>query len=64
MLHLFFTVGFSAAPLILLIPHVRNFNLLAAAMEDLLWESSVHTRRVYPAVRYACSSVYPAVRYL
>ncbi|KAF5782627.1 hypothetical protein HanRHA438_Chr11g0510861 [Helianthus annuus] len=57
MLHLFFAVGFSAAPLILLIPPVRNFNLLVAAMEDLLRESSVHTSRIYPAVRYACSRV-------
>ncbi|KAK9053439.1 hypothetical protein SSX86_013002 [Deinandra increscens subsp. villosa] len=57
MLHLFFAVGFSAAPLILFVPPVRNFNLFVASMEDLWRESTGYTNRIYPALRYACSRV-------
>ncbi|KAI3510816.1 hypothetical protein L1887_17953 [Cichorium endivia] len=57
MLHLFFAVGFSAVPLTLFVPPVRNFNLFVASMEELWRESSLHTVRMYPRLRYAWSRV-------
>ncbi|KVI00667.1 hypothetical protein Ccrd_021070 [Cynara cardunculus var. scolymus] len=57
MLHLVLAVGFSAVPLTLFVPPVRNFNLFVASMEDLWRESSLYTNRMYPRLRYACSRV-------
>ncbi|KAL8028543.1 hypothetical protein ABFX02_14G167800 [Erythranthe guttata] len=53
MLHLFFAVGFSAIPLILYIPPVRNLSCFVETMEYVWMETSVHTARVYPRLRYA-----------
>ncbi|KAM7472502.1 hypothetical protein LguiA_010685 [Lonicera macranthoides] len=57
MLHLFFAVAFSAVPLTLYVPPLRSLNLFVETMEDLLRESSVHTTRLYPRLRYACSRI-------
>ncbi|KAD0916812.1 hypothetical protein E3N88_32245 [Mikania micrantha] len=53
MLHLFFAVGYSAAPLIPFVPPVRNLNLVVASMEDLWRVSRIHTTRMYPALRFS-----------
>ncbi|KAK7401503.1 hypothetical protein VNO78_13038 [Psophocarpus tetragonolobus] len=55
MLPLFFSVAFSAVPLILYIPPIRNFNLFVETMEDMARESRVHTNRIYPLLRVAWS---------
>ncbi|WOH04352.1 hypothetical protein DCAR_0623761 [Daucus carota subsp. sativus] len=57
MLHMFFAVAFSAVPLILYIPPVRSLNLFVQTMEELLRESSAHTNRFYPRLRFACSRI-------
>ncbi|KAH6803508.1 DIS3-exonuclease-like protein [Perilla frutescens var. frutescens] len=57
MLHLFFAVAFSAAPLTLYIPPVRSLNLFVETMEDMWKECSAHTVRMYPRVRHACSRI-------
>ncbi|PWA95754.1 hypothetical protein CTI12_AA047610 [Artemisia annua] len=51
MLHLFFAVGFSAVPLTLFIPPVRNLNMFVGSMQELWRESSIYTNRIYPRVR-------------
>ncbi|PKI47411.1 uncharacterized protein LOC116187135 [Punica granatum] len=53
MLQLLFTLAFSAVPLTLYVPPVRNLNLFMGAMEDLAQESRVYSRRVVPRVRRA-----------
>ncbi|KAI3739973.1 hypothetical protein L2E82_30387 [Cichorium intybus] len=58
MLHLFFAVGFSAVPLTLFVPPVRNFNLFVASMEELWRESSLHTVRMYPRLRQVSDQIY------
>lgn len=57
MLHVFFAVAFSAAPLILYIPPIRSLNFFVQTIEDLLRESSVHSGRLYPRLRHACSRI-------
>ncbi|XP_073155177.1 uncharacterized protein [Henckelia pumila] len=57
MLHLFFAVAFSAVPLTLYIPPVRSLNLFVETMEDIWRESSSHTGRIFPRLRYACSRI-------
>ncbi|KAL1561961.1 DIS3-exonuclease-like protein [Salvia divinorum] len=54
-LHLFFTIAFSAAPLTLYIPPVRSLNLFVETVEAMWKESSAHTLRLYPRLRYAFS---------
>ncbi|KAK4397076.1 hypothetical protein Sango_1544200 [Sesamum angolense] len=51
MLHLFFAVAFSAAPLILYVPPIRSLNLFLEAVQDMWRETSGHTVRVYPRLR-------------
>ncbi|XLR35624.1 hypothetical protein HN51_044991 [Arachis hypogaea] len=53
MLQLFFTMAFSAVPLILYIPPIRNLNLFVEAMEDISRESRLYSNRVYPRLRSA-----------
>ncbi|KAK1426616.1 hypothetical protein QVD17_15292 [Tagetes erecta] len=57
-LHLFFTVASSAAPLIPFIPPVRNFTVFVASMEDLWRDSILYTIRMYPSLRYASSRLF------
>ncbi|KAE9617313.1 hypothetical protein Lalb_Chr03g0034051 [Lupinus albus] len=53
MLDLFFTVAFSAAPLVLYVPPIRSLNLFVETMEDMVRESRTYTNRVYPRLREA-----------
>ncbi|KAI5682108.1 hypothetical protein M9H77_03336 [Catharanthus roseus] len=57
MLHLFFAVAFSAAPLILYVPPIRSLNHFLETLEDLWRESSVYGGRMYPRLRHACSRI-------
>ncbi|KAK4760044.1 hypothetical protein SAY87_023175 [Trapa incisa] len=54
MLHFFFTVAFSAVPLTLYVPPLRNLNLFVQTMEELARDSRLYSRRVAPRVRQAC----------
>ncbi|KAG4958138.1 hypothetical protein JHK85_044518 [Glycine max] len=53
MLPLFFSVAFSAVPLILYIPPLRSLNLFVETIEDMARESRIHTNRIYPRLRVA-----------
>ncbi|OIW07978.1 hypothetical protein TanjilG_20079 [Lupinus angustifolius] len=53
MLELFFTVAFSAAPLVLYVPPIRSLNLFVETMEDMVRETRTYTIRVYPRLREA-----------
>ncbi|XP_044491791.1 uncharacterized protein LOC123215659 [Mangifera indica] len=57
MLQLFFTVAFSAVPLTLYLPPVRNLNLFVETMEDFIRESGTHTRRLYPRAQVIWSRI-------
>ncbi|KAH1149118.1 hypothetical protein GLYMA_15G273800v4 [Glycine max] len=57
MLPLFFSVAFSAVPLILYIPPLRSLNLFVETIEDMARESRIHTNRIYPRLRVAWSRV-------
>ncbi|KAK7283882.1 hypothetical protein RIF29_13630 [Crotalaria pallida] len=57
MLELFFTVAFSAVPLILYVPPIRCFNLFIETMEDMARESRTYTNRVSPRLRVAWSRI-------
>lgn len=57
MLQMFFAVAFSAVPLTLYIPPVRSLSLFVETMEELFRESSSHTNRLYPRLRFACSRI-------
>ncbi|KAL2489074.1 Uncharacterized protein Fot_42366 [Forsythia ovata] len=48
---LFFTVAFSAVPLILYIPPIRSLNLFVETIEDMWRESSIYTGRMYHRLR-------------
>uniref|UniRef100_A0A2P2PNR4 Uncharacterized protein LOC105115740 n=1 Tax=Rhizophora mucronata TaxID=61149 RepID=A0A2P2PNR4_RHIMU len=48
MLQLFFTIAFSAVPLTLYVPPMRNLNLFVESLEDLLRDSRVYTSGLYP----------------
>ncbi|QCD95569.1 hypothetical protein DEO72_LG6g263 [Vigna unguiculata] len=52
---LFFSVGFSAIPLILFIPPIRILNLFVETMEDMARELRIYTNRVYPLLHVACT---------
>ncbi|KAK7323480.1 hypothetical protein VNO77_26954 [Canavalia gladiata] len=54
--YLFFSLGFSALPLILYFPPVRNLTLFVEAIEDIASDSRIYTRRIYPHLRVAWSS--------
>lgn len=58
MLHLFFAVAFSAAPLIIYIPPIRYLSRFVETIEDLWRETSVHGARVYPRFTYACTRIF------
>ncbi|KAK7334625.1 hypothetical protein VNO80_26385 [Phaseolus coccineus] len=53
MLPLFFSVAFSAIPLILYIPPVRSLNLFVETMEDMERESRIYTSRIFPLLHVA-----------
>ncbi|GAA0165993.1 hypothetical protein LIER_21256 [Lithospermum erythrorhizon] len=56
MLHLFFSAAFSALPLTLYIPPLRNLTLFVEILEDLSRDSRVlFTDRLYHRWRYAFS---------
>ncbi|KAI3448901.1 hypothetical protein Pfo_005566 [Paulownia fortunei] len=57
MLHLFFAVAFSAVPLTLYIPPIRSLSRFVEVMEDMWRETSGHTGRLYPRLRYACTRI-------
>ncbi|KAG2372476.1 uncharacterized protein HKW66_Vig0206550 [Vigna angularis] len=50
---LFFAVGFSAIPLVLFIPPIRNLNLFVETMEDMERELRIYTNRIYPRLLVA-----------
>ncbi|KAL0346544.1 UNVERIFIED_CONTAM: hypothetical protein Scaly_1670400 [Sesamum calycinum] len=60
MLHLFFAVAFSAAPLILYVPPIRSLNLFLEAVQDMWRETSGHTVRVYPRLSLSCPRKVPS----
>uniref|UniRef100_A0A7N0T6G7 Uncharacterized protein n=1 Tax=Kalanchoe fedtschenkoi TaxID=63787 RepID=A0A7N0T6G7_KALFE len=55
MLQLFFAVAFSAVPLTLYVPPIRSLNLFIHTMEELFRDTHLHTSRIRPGLRYACS---------
>ncbi|KAE9620915.1 hypothetical protein Lalb_Chr01g0008061 [Lupinus albus] len=57
MLQLFFTIAFSAAPLVLYIPPIRSLNLFVETMEDMYRESRTYTNRVYPRLMEAWARI-------
>lgn len=63
MLQLFFTVAFSAAPLILYVPPLRSLNLFVETATYLLRDVVLYFHSVYPRIRVAISRfVYPENR--
>ncbi|XP_028774441.1 uncharacterized protein LOC114731441 [Neltuma alba] len=58
MLQLLFAVAFSAVPLTIYVPPIRNFNLFVRTIEDFLRETTTYTIRAYPRVRFALSRIF------
>nr|KYP48838.1 hypothetical protein KK1_029481 [Cajanus cajan] len=54
---MFFSVAFTAVPLMLYIPPVRSLNLFVETIEDFARESRVYTNRIIPHLRAAWSRV-------
>ncbi|KAH6819387.1 DIS3-exonuclease-like protein [Perilla frutescens var. frutescens] len=55
MLQLFFTVAFSAAPLILYVPPLRSLNLFVETVTLVLRDAVTYFLSVYPRLRVAIS---------
>ncbi|KAB2608205.1 hypothetical protein D8674_011373 [Pyrus ussuriensis x Pyrus communis] len=55
MLQLLFAVAFSAVPLTLYVPPIRSLNLFVETVEDLLHQTTVYTRSLYPRLRLGFS---------
>ncbi|KAH6828738.1 hypothetical protein C2S53_018615 [Perilla frutescens var. hirtella] len=55
MLPLFFTVAFSAAPLILYVPPLRSLNLFVETVTFVLRDAVAYFLSVYPRLRVAIS---------
>ncbi|KAJ0960500.1 hypothetical protein J5N97_000857 [Dioscorea zingiberensis] len=62
MLQLFFAVAFSAAPLTLYVPPMRNLNLFVEALESFIHQTSDYSVRVFPRARLGFSRVVAALR--
>ncbi|KAL8542306.1 hypothetical protein ACS0TY_003246 [Phlomoides rotata] len=59
MLQLFFAVAFSAVPLTLYIPSIRNLTRFVEIMEHI-WrdDATPHTNTLYPLLRHACTGIF------
>ncbi|KAG5565190.1 hypothetical protein RHGRI_001179 [Rhododendron griersonianum] len=55
MLQWLLVVAFSAVPLTLYVPPLRNLTLFVEAMGEFFTDSSLHTARFYQRLRFVCS---------